>query len=156
MRSISVLATLLLLASCYYESSYPLGPADAATFDAALVGTWRGANPETFSDVLRVAAFEDGKYAVELQEKDKHDLLAAHITVLGQARFLNVRSLDPSEPLYVFIRYDWAGDTLVLRGVKDKAPPPLATPATLKRWLIQNIDSAKTYEEPLRLVRDVK
>lgn len=143
----------LLLASCYYESSHPIGNAERAELDQALIGTWRDPDGES-DDVFRVRPFDKHTYLVEMESPGERSLLRAFVGELGGARFLNVREIDKPDAPFLIFRYHWSGDTLIVRGIKEHAPPPAANQALLQRWVSERLDNAEIYGEPARLVRD--
>ena len=145
-------ATVLNMGSCFYEASEPLTQASAAFVDEFLVGTWQGA-AKNAGDQVRIRAFDERSYLLEVDSKGTRQVMRAHSSEISGKRILNVTSIESATGKYMFFRYDWAGDTLVVRAVKDAAPPPLAGPRTLRTWLAQRIDDRMIYDDVARLVR---
>lgn len=155
MRVPIVAGAALLLASCYYQSSHPIGVAERAELDDALIGIWRNADPSS-KDVVLVRAFDEHTYVVEIENQGERTLLRAFVGQLRTTRFIDVQEIGDAEPNFTIFRYDWSGDTLVLRGIKENAPPPAASHALLQRWVLERLDSKEIYAEPVRLVREVE
>ena len=152
MRLLLTAATVLNMGSCFYEASQPLTPTSTAHVDEFLIGTWQVAAQDA-GDHVRIRAFDDRSYLLEIDSKGTRDVMRAHSTEISGARILNVTSIESATSKYMFFRYDWAGDTLVVRAVKDAAPPPLAGPKTLRAWLSERIDDRRIYDDVARLVR---
>ena len=150
MRLLLTALTVVSFESCYYEASQPLTPTHTAQVDTHLLGTWYAPGED---GIVRVLPFDNHSFVIAIDSKDDHDVLRAHVTELGRNRFLNVVDLQKEKSNYLFFRYEWAGDTLVVRGLKDVAPPPLAGPTTLRTWLSQRSDDTRIYDDAIRLVR---
>ena len=151
MRRLSLLLILALaLPACgIYDSAIPIDEPAAASFDPALVGSWLAESEEDADALVQVHRFNEREYLIEWSEVE-HSTRApqtarAFVTILDDARFLNIQALDEPELAarkFSFARYDLAGDILRVRWV--------ATPGDDTRGIEEQFASSAALRAALR------
>lgn len=136
-RPLLLLPLLLTIPACdFYTSAVPLGEVGAAPFDEALLGAWVEADDSPADEPWVVTRAGEHEYLITGVFAPRPDTglvsklgprgrsgpdtmqFRAHISVLGNVRFLNLRALDTAQDTlgpYFFIRYALRGDEARMR-----------------------------------------
>ena len=131
----------ILSAACF-ESAFPLDPAPQTDIDARLPGAWHCIGPDAGDRdmTLTIARTRDRVYALTFQEfgQEAADRYEAHASMVAGAPLVNVRSLNPSEKPWAFVRYTLLRPkVLQLQIVDEKALKNVTAPPAAVRQAIE-------------------
>jgi hypothetical protein len=127
---------LALLCTCGVESANPLGPADKAVLDKALLGSWTSTDRKEPIDV-EISLKAKGVMRLVLTGGEKEEPLEfqGHVTQLGALRLLNLQGVEDGkvQGAFVFVRYAVRADgTLETWLLQDKVVSEAVQKGTLK------------------------
>lgn len=101
-----VCCAALFLTGCPYKAGHQLGNPSVKSFDAAILGTWRGCDPENKTDCGRMAVyrFNESEYYAEMTDVGHSgqginintDRYRAFMTDIGVPGLLDVQELSGS------------------------------------------------------------
>ncbi|HTZ17671.1 MAG TPA: hypothetical protein VMB78_04455 [Dissulfurispiraceae bacterium] len=120
-----LLAAMVLLYGCPYDSEFPLSRHDTAIIDTALIGTWQYKNSDhKETGLVTILPFSENELLISMQgdDKCKYDFFRAFGSVVKGDRFLNIQELRPSaeKRTWMLAGYSISGSELKIRLVEDK------------------------------------
>jgi hypothetical protein len=158
--AVLLLFTPLFLTAC--GSAVPLGEADDAGFDAALVGRWQEVDAEDDAPAeLLLLKFDDNTYFGEFRDTENGPLTLedvvrcrVYVTYIDGVPFLNAQFIDPLEEddrRYMFLTYRMTDEgDLVLTSLEDVEGVDLeafATTEELATFVQAHLNDDRLYGE---------
>lgn len=147
-----------VLTACWHESPFPLDDIPEVEVDGRLAGLWERLELEPGESMaMEVLPFDEHAYYIELRGRDADwppDSLEVlrmrgFVSRLGGASFMNISEIQTEgPPVYRFVRFELAGDSLTVRGVTDDLEGPFESPVTLRATLLANLTVDSIFDEP--------
>ncbi len=156
MLIISAFIITTLFASCDL-SHYPIDDPAITKIDSGLLGKWREKSKKGDKDFITITRLNDYKYSIVDKEKGKKsEAMPAHISVINNARFLNLFIKDSSDEGYMFYRIhniDSKAGTFSFSTVKDSIIQYLYSPAEVRRYFANRLDDPAFYADTFYMVK---
>ncbi len=149
LKGLSLISCAIMLMACPYNSSIPLGTAEAKV-PAFMLGTWEKLDDATIHieikagttntmDVTKTTTSEDSEPTVENY--------IAYVTDINGTMFLNVSEKTDYEPSYYFYKVGREGDNkMILSAVTENVREKFEDSGAMKKFFASNMQNSYFYD----------